>query len=339
MELLSRLPSEIVLLIFQYLSTEKVQELINYYNNAKLPVLTLLYQRLFGGVLLIENGAPRVASSADYSLTVDAFEDKILKDCSFEGELFKNIRPSLIEFKFTRQTSDYRQFISDLNGLLSLLESDDPKVCNYFEHAQQINFHIDAHLIFIENPDSLNSVIIKLLLELSRHNLTEKINKFTIKSSEIGTLYMAHWSKLFQYFSSLNTLDLSENLICSNHEHFLDVWGMLKKFPNTLTTLNMNNNMLTYISKDFIHNLPPSLEFLLMNQNDVEIIEPCDILEALPRLKNWSLNYTKLFLLSPAMFKNCGKNFELEIKSTYLPESDLIKLEHISKHRGFKVLF
>lgn len=335
-----KLPNEVVLNILKNLSTEKVTELVHYYKNIEsaLPILVLLYQRLFGGVLLILNGAPRVDFTRDYGLTIDAFENKILNDCSFEGKAFEQVRPNLIEFKFTRQTADYHQFIIDLNGLLHLLESDDPKICKYFEHAQRINIHIDAHLVFIENPDSLNSIIIKLLLELSRHNLTKKINKFTIKSSEIGSLYVAHWSKLFQYFSSLSTLDLSENLIRSNHEHFLDVWGMLKKFPSTLTTLNMNNNMLTYISKDFIYNLPPSLEVLLMNQNDVEIIEPCDLLQPLPQLRNWSLNYTKLCVLSPTMFKNCGKDFVLEIKSTYLPDNDLEKLHAIAKHRGFKIL-
>jgi len=335
-----KLPNEVVLRILKSLNTEKVTELVHYFKNIEsaLPIMVLLYQRLFGGVLLILNGAPRVDSRADFGLTISAFEDKMVNDGSFEGKLFQHVRPKLIEFKFTRQTSDYHQFISDLNGLLRLLESNDLNICSYFEHAQQINIHIDAHLVFIENPDSLNSIIIKLLLELSRHNLTQKINKFTIKSSEIGSLYVAHWSKLFQYFSSLNTLDLSENLIRSNHEHFLDVWGMLKKFPSNLTTLNMNNNMLTYISKDFIYNLPPSLEVLLMNQNEVEIVEPCDLLEPLPNLKNWSLNYTKLCVLSPIMFKNCGKDFVLGIKSTYLPESDLIKLQAIAKSRGFKIL-
>ncbi|KAI5948769.1 MDL1 [Candida theae] len=304
-----KLPNEVVLQIFKHLSGEKVQELIRYYKGIESasPLLILLYQRLFGGVLLIQNGAPRVDSAGDYLLTIDAFEDKILNDGSFEGTMFENVRPNLVEFKFTRQTADYQRFISDLNSLLQLLESDNPKLRRYFEHAQQINFHLDAHLVFIENPDTLNSIIIKLLLELSRHNLTKKINKFTIKSSEIGSLYVAHWSKLFQYFSSLNTLDLSENLIRSNHEHFLDVWGMSKKFPSTLTTLNMNNNMLTYISKDFIHNLPPSLEVLLMNQNDVEIIEPCDLHGALPKLRNWSLNYTKLCVLSPSLVTKASR--------------------------------
>ncbi|KAI5969305.1 hypothetical protein CANMA_001625 [Candida margitis] len=334
-----KLPNEVILHILKNLSNEKTTELIVYYKNIESasPILILLYQRLFGGILLISNGAPRVDFTGDYGLTVGAFEDKILNDCSFENKVFQRVRPNLIEFKFTRQTADYQQFISDLNGLHHLLGSNDSRICQYFEHAQHINIHIDAHLVFIENPDSLNSIIIKLLLELSRHNLTKKISKFTIKSSEIGSLYVAHWSKLFQYFSSLSTLDLSENLIRSNHEHFLDVWGMSKKFPSTLTTLNMNNNMLTYISKDFIYNLPPSLEVLLMNQNDVEIIEPCDLSKPLPKLKNWSLNYTKLCVLSPTMFNNCGKDFVLQIKSTYLPESDLDKLQAIAKHRGFQI--
>ncbi|KAI5950753.1 hypothetical protein KGF54_003827 [Candida jiufengensis] len=338
-----KLPNEIILEILRYLDTKEIDDLITQFyklQSAK-PILKLLYQRLFSGKLHIINEEPRLQFHHDYELTIDNFKDKLIEcnnEISFENCIFKKVRPNIIEFKFTRQQSDYRRFIHDLNQFHELIESTDSNIRQYFNKSLQINIFIDSNLVFMENPDTFKSIIIKLLLELSKNEFASKIQNFTIKSSEIGSLYVAHWSQLFKYFTNLTILNLEDNFLKSNYEQYLDVWGMSQKFPNTLTQLNLDRNMFTYISKDFLINLPSSLAILSMNQNEIEIIEPCELGDALPNLRNWLLNYTKLCVISPSMFKKCNSGFILEIKSTYLPDSDLQKLHLIAKDRGFKVL-
>ncbi|KAI3403812.2 MDL1 [Candida oxycetoniae] len=296
-----KLPNELVLRVLKYLNNEEVDKLIKSYKTipSASPIMLLLYERLFGGTLLIVNGEPRVPFKHDYELTVDSFEDKMMDSEEYENKLFQKIRPNIIEFRFTRHHSDYRRYISDLSSLLHLIDSPNQRIQEYFERSFRINIHIDSHLVFMENPDSLKSIIIRLLLGLSKHSLAGKIRNLTVKASEIGSVYVAQWSQLFKYFTALEFLDLSGNLLRSNYEEYLDVWGMSKKFPDTLTMLSFKNNMLTYISKDFFMNLPKSLKYLDMNENDIEIIEPCDLGDYVPKLQILSLNYTKLCVLSP----------------------------------------
>ncbi|KAI5966735.1 uncharacterized protein KGF55_000144 [Candida pseudojiufengensis] len=337
------LPNELIIEILRYLDVTTVHELISQlrHNHSAIPILRLLYQRLFGGVLHIINDEPRLQFRHDYELTIGDFRDKLIggeEDANFEDLIFQNVRPNIIEFKFTRQQSDYKRFIHDLNQFHQLLESTEPNIRSFFNKTLQINIFIDSNLVFLENPDSFKSIIIKVLLELSKTEFGPKIKNFTIKSSEIGGLYVAHWSQLFKYFTSLKKLNLEDNFLKSNYEQYLDVWGMSQKFPNTLTELNLDKNMLTYISKDFLSNLPLSLEVLSMNQNEINIIEPCELGQSLPNLRHWLLNFTKLCVISPSMFKKCKTGFVLEIKSTYLPDSDLEKLHIIAKDKGLKVL-
>ena len=82
---------------------------------------------------------------------------------------------------------------------------------------------------------------------------------------------------LLPKFTSLVSLNMLQNLLKSNYGQYLDVWGRQEKFPNGLKLLNLNYNMLTYVSKQFLSCLPHTLEELLMNQNDIELVENCDL--------------------------------------------------------------
>lgn len=335
-----KLPNEIVLRILRYLDNNEIHKLIEEYRllPSAQPILRLLFERLFGGTLIIINEQPRLQFAHDYELTIDSFEDKLLNLDSFENLLFQKIRPNVIEFRFTRQHNEYQRFLHDLSRLHSLIDSGNESTRRYFKRILNIHIHIDAHLVFMENPDSLKSIIVKLILELSSCSLVHKIRNLTIKSSEIGSLYVAQWSQLFKQFKSLEVLDLLGNLLKSNYEQYLDVWGMLKKFPDTLTTLNLRNNMISYVSKDFISNLPQSLRILDMDQNDVEIVEPCEVGKLIPNLRKWSMNHTKLSVIHPSMFKTCLPGFILEMKGTYLPTSDVHKFFKIAKEGSFVVV-
>ncbi|EMG48780.1 hypothetical protein SBY92_004080 [Candida maltosa Xu316] len=332
------LPNEVIIKIFQYLSPSETQRVIEvfYHSPKSHQLLELLYRRLFSGKLMLINDEPKHKHYPDCELTLSSFLDKFLT-LNKENRLFQSTRPNKIEFNFTRQHCDYMRFISNLNQFHEILE--DPSCQEYFKNTLQVDVYVDANLVLIENPDNLTAVIIKVILELSKHKeFVHKIQHLTIKASDIGNMYVPQWSLLFTNFSSLVSLDLSQNLLKSNYDQYLDLWGASKKFPSFLKKLNLDSNMLTYVSKEFIKNLPDSLEELLMNQNDIEIIELCDLGVLLPNLKKWELNYTKLSIMNPLTFKSCDKGFTLELVSTYLPVTDLEKLKKIAHEKRFTVV-
>ncbi|RCK59150.1 hypothetical protein Cantr_07966 [Candida viswanathii] len=334
------LPNELIIKVFQYLSPVETNEILEQLANVPPthPAINLLYQRLFSGKLMLINDEPNETFDPDLQLTLSSFQEKFADlTTSDENLLFQLIRPNKLEFNFTRQHGDYMRFICNLNQFHDILF--DPNIQGYFDKVFQADVYVDANLVLIENPDNLTAVIIKVILELSRHReFIHKVKHLTVKASDIGNMCVPQWSFLLVNFKSLVCLDLLQNLLRSNYEGFLDVWGVPKKFPDNLRSLNLDSNMLTYVSKVFLENLPDTLEELFMNQNDIEVIESCELGEVLPNLRRWELNYTKLRLINALMISSCKKGFTFEIVSTYLPLYQIEKLQQIAKQKMLNVV-
>lgn len=332
------LPDEIVLKIFKHLPPQECIEIITNIQDIHIakPFVDKLYQRLLSGKLLITNDEPHQQFPSDYQLTLEKFQNKF-QDTSVEGLIFQLIRPNYMEFNFTRQHGDYMNFIYNLKQFHELLR--DPNCQDYFRKVLQVNMYLDANLVLIENPDNLTAIVIKLVLELSNHpELAGKVRHLTIKAGDIGNMCVPQWSLLLPKFTSLVSLNMLQNLLKSNYGQYLDVWGRQKKFPNGLKLLNLDYNMLTYVSKHFLSCLPDSLEELLMNQNDIVLIEKCDLRLLLPNLRRWELNYTKLNVINPEMIISCKAGFTLELISTYLPQPDIKELQRIAKEKSLHII-
>ena len=335
------LPNELILKVFQYLTPVETNQLILQLGTIRSknhPIIRLLYHRLFSGKVMLINDEPNETFDPDLQLTLSSFQEKFSdQKINYENLLFQQIRPNKLEFNFTRQHGDYMRFICNLNQFHEILY--DPNIQGYFDKIFQADIYVDANLVLIENPDNLTAVIIKIILDMSRHEeFIHKVKHLTVKASDIGNMCVPQWSYLLVSFTSLISLNLLQNLLRSNYEGFLDVWGVHKKFPNNLKILNLDSNMLTYISRSFLMNLPDTLEELFMNQNDIEIIENCDLGEVLPNLKRWELNYTKLSLMNAMMISSCKKGFTFEIVSTYLPLYQIEKLHQIAKQKKFNLV-
>ena len=82
---------------------------------------------------------------------------------------------------------------------------------------------------------------------------------------------------LLPKFTSLVSLNMLQNLLKSNYGQYLDVWGRQEKFPNGLKLLNPQLQHAHICFKQFLSCLPHTLEELLMNQNDIELVENCDL--------------------------------------------------------------
>ncbi|KAF6072751.1 hypothetical protein MG5_05559 [Candida albicans P57072] len=332
------LPDDIVLTIFKHLSPDECSEIITNIQDIHIaqPFVDKLYQRLLSGKLLITNDQPNHRYIADYQLTLEKFQNKFL-DTSVEALMFRSTRPNYMEFNFTRQHCDYMNFIYNLKQFHELLK--DPNCQEYFRKVLQVNMYLDANLVLIENPDNLTAIVIKSVLELSDHpELACKVKHLTIKAGDIGNMCVPQWSLLLPKFTSLVSLNMSQNLLKSNYGQYLDVWGRQEKFPNGLKSLNLNYNMLTYVSKQFLSCLPHTLEELLMNQNDIELVENCDLGLLLPNLRRWELNYTKLSVINPQMIISCKTGFTLELMSTYLPQPDINELQRIAHEKSLHII-
>ncbi|RLV90917.1 hypothetical protein JA1_004212 [Spathaspora sp. JA1] len=338
------LPDEIIINIFRYLSSSETIILIRKLEwDARFATLVdLLYQRLYHGRLLIVNEDPKQKFDSDCELTVDSFED-MFASITHEHSLFRATRPSYVEFKFSRSASDYRNFINTLYKFHNLLTQGNQEIQDYFENLiLQLNLYIDANLVLVENPNTLTTIIIKILLQLSDNaHLVTKIKEMTIKCTDIGGFYQSKWSMFLKKFTSLKYLDLSQNLLQSSNyqDQEFDIWGIEKKFPDGLKELRLDFNMFTEITKDFLTNLPDSLEYLSMNYNSIEIIESCSIGSLLPNLKYLNLNYNNLQALDPKIFEDCCSGFKLQLKASHLDDITINQLKLIAEKNKYKVIF
>lgn len=345
MESVLDLPSEVLLQIFQYLTPTEVNDIIYRLSPLqqieKSRLLKLLYERLFNGKLMIVNDINTV-SKYDTLLTTQAFKN-MFSSTTYVNSIFKVVRPNYIEFNFSRQASDYSRFINNLYKFNRILEDEDKEnqqMLDYFERVQQLDFVSDGNLMLIENPATLSTILIKILINLANNDrLTSKFKNITIKSFDIGHFYVSLWGQLFQNFNSLTLLNLSDNLIESDYETASDVLGSYFKFPPVLKTLVLDNNSILRITQQFLQNLPKTLENLLMNRNKINFLEVNDLRWTLPCLKMLQLNYNhQLTFLEPNIFKSVGEEFAVMIRGCNIDEIQLAQLRTLSSRRHFAII-
>ncbi|KAG7662795.1 uncharacterized protein J8A68_003649 [[Candida] subhashii] len=290
---------------------------------------------------MITNDEPNQVFENEVLLTVDSFGERFLIE-NRENSLFRCIRPNYVEFVFTRQVFDYRMFMTNLYTFNELISTEKyPRVQEYFAtKILQLSFYIDANLMMIENPDSLTTIILKNLLDLSRNDLlVNKVKKMTIRGTDIGNIYVPQWTRLFRRFKSLEYLDISQNLLQNNHDGCIDVWGIEKRLPDYLQVLHLDWNFFTHISKDMLIQLPQSLKILSLNNNEIEIIEICSIGELLPNLIELDLKHNHLSFISPEIFSDCKGDFVLHLEANKLDPANLEDVRRMANKNGFKVVY
>ncbi|KAK6456478.1 uncharacterized protein RJT20DRAFT_128393 [Scheffersomyces xylosifermentans] len=343
------LPHEVVVKIFKNLTPGETSSVIdklksddtNHTRYVDL-LIRLLYQRLFNGKLMIINEEPNQSFEYDTLLTIDSFEERFAVE-NYENLLFQEIRPNYVEIKFTRQVNDYNNFINNLYKFYNLLsrsdDEEDVRLLKYFEtKILQLNFYTDGNLVLIENPTSLSTIIIKILINLANNkNLTFKMMQFTIKSTDVGKLYISQWSQLLKKFVNLEMLDLSNNIICSDYEESTDVIATSFKLPLKLKTLILDHNVLRYVSRAMIQNLPKTLEVLSLNNNKITRVEYFPMAVELPNLRSLRLNFnTRLAHLDPKIFEDHGnKTFTLQVRGTCLDDITIQRLRRVAKAHNF----
>lgn len=342
------LPHEVMVKVFKYLTPSETSQMIKKLKSDKEHrgrlddlVIRLLYQRLFNGKLMIINDKSNETIEYDTMLTIDSFEERFLVH-NYENLLFQEIRPNYVEVKFTRQANDYMNFIGNLYKFFSLLSREENvQMLKYFEtKILQLDFYTDGNLVLIENPTSLSTIIIKILISLSSNkDLLGKIKRFTIKSTDIGNLYVSQWSQLFRRFINLHTLDLSNDIIHSDYDDCRDVLGYSFKFPARLKILVLDNNVLRYVSVAMIASLPHSLEVLLLSHNKIVSVEPVRLSSKLPNLRYLNLDYNgRLLFLDPVIFRGIRRDFRLLLRGTSFEDADFSHLARATSEIGFTII-
>ncbi|ABN65307.2 predicted protein [Scheffersomyces stipitis CBS 6054] len=342
------LPHEVMVKVFKYLTPSETSQMIKKLKSDKEHrgrlddlVIRLLYQRLFNGKLMIINDKSNETIEYDTMLTIDSFEERFLVH-NYENLLFQEIRPNYVEVKFTRQANDYMNFIGNLYKFFSLLSREENvQMLKYFEtKILQLDFYTDGNLVLIENPTSLSTIIIKILISLSSNkDLLGKIKRFTIKSTDIGNLYVSQWSQLFRRFINLHTLDLSNDIIHSDYDDCRDVLGYSFKFPARLKILVLDNNVLRYVSVAMIASLPHSLEVLSLSHNKIVSVEPVRLSSKLPNLRYLNLDYNgRLSFLDPVIFRGIRRDFRLSLRGTSFEDADFSHLARATSEIGFTII-
>lgn len=332
-------------------------------------LIKLSYIRLYKGKSLILSNEPNDDTYSEYDtvLTFDKFKNKLYSDNGIDQEVFKETRPKLLDFKLIRNANDYINFVGDLSKLNQIIDEllDGGEISNYFELVCQLGFYLDGNTISIESPTSLLTAILKTFINLvsknidtnskgneKAHFLSEKFQSFTIKSTDIGNYYTSQWGQLLGRFTNLTTLNLSDNIIKSDkNQRFqgagdqstqVDIIGNYFTWPPRLKSLSLDKNLISYITKKLIKNLPQTLEILLIENNRLcslgcSELEYFNIAQDLPNLTTLNLtnNYLLIFI-NCAIFDNvaiCGGKFKtLFINGCNVDENNLQQLkEKLSK--------
>lgn len=360
------LPSELVVEIFRYLSPDETNHVINQikhpytnhvehcdinhinhnYTHPNLPsnkLLSLLYFRLYNGKLTIINDDPKDSQQTDILLTIHSFEEIFLVN-NYENKLFQGIRPRAVEINFTRQINDYSKFINNMYEFNGILEKNSNELIkDYFEKIQQVNFYADGNLMMMENPATLSTIMIKILINLTETSLALKLVRISIKCFDIGDFYVSRWSQLFRNFENLEYLDLSDNLIRSDYEDSDDIMGLSFKFPPKLKHLILDGNSILRITANFVKNVPASIELILLNRNlisEIGLNEPLDLASYLPNLQLLRLNHNnRIGFINPSSFVGIlSKNLVVELKGCDLSPGNLRALKRVAAVEKFSII-
>lgn len=377
------LPHEIIVEIFFMLTPLETQSLISKLhqildnlppnldtaaNNVKL-LIRFAFQRLYSGKLLVTSDyccKKGLEAESDVVLSLRNFEDKFLesKENEIENTLFKKTRPQILKFRFIRDVNDYSNFVDDLYSLNAIFDNlnDRNEITKYFGIACQLELYIDGYTIGVESPTAILIAVLKTLINLAnpdtalKNSLSSKFKSITIKSTDIGDYYVSRWSQLLGCFTNVTYLNLSDNIIkldCNpRNEGELDIKIDLLAndfvWPPALKELNLDNNLLTYISKRFVLKLPSNtLEKLLICSNKLTTLgqtdfESFNFTEVLPQLTSLKLNFNNtLMLVNERMFDKIsltGKFRSLELGGCNIDEHNMLLLKAVSKRENFSLL-
>lgn len=379
---ISELPHELIVEILFILSPSETQSLISKLyqilenlppnlniaaNNVRL-LISFAFQRLYSGKLLVTSDScckKGEEIGSDAVLSLRNFEDKFLesRENEIENILFKKTRPQILTFRFIRDVNDYSNFVEDLYSLNAIFDnlSDRNEITKYIGIACQLELYIDGYTIGVESPTAILVAVLKTLISLANPNtalknsLSSKFKSITIKSTDIGNYYVSRWGQLLGCFTNITHLNLSDNIIKldSNPRNEgelgikIDLLANDFVWPPSLKELNLDNNLLTYISKKFVLKLSRTLEKLLICSNKLTTLGQDDLqffkfIEVLPQLNTLKLNYNNtLMLVNEHMFDKIslkGKFRTLELRGCNIDEHNMLLLKGVSVRENFCLL-
>ncbi|KAK6202493.1 uncharacterized protein RJT21DRAFT_118541 [Scheffersomyces amazonensis] len=350
------LPPELLIQVFQSLSPQDLEDVINVMidliGSDDDKIIDLMYVALFSSRLSLTNYNSRdKITIVDRQVIIKDFE-LILSLQRRRSAIFQRCIPQNITVRFTRKSDDYHTFIQDLQQLHGLfkrkkkgtieLANIDPLVIYFENNFQKFDVVIDCNLQWVENPTSISSSVIQILLDMaSNPYLNKKLINLTIKASDIGSFYFDLWSRLLISFENLIYLDLSNNVLQNVHDDIEDILSMSFKFPPNLKILNMSQNLITKITNGFIINLPSSLEVLKLNDNIIVILaNDLNLSIHLPKLINLQLNNNPhLDYIQETTFNDIkDKDFRLELRGNNINDDDMNKLKALAKVNRFTLV-
>ncbi|CCE86618.1 Piso0_005118 [Millerozyma farinosa CBS 7064] len=377
---IANLPWELVLRIFKLLSPDETLFLIKQLHECAIwsqgnhtkgrdeydTLLEICYKRLYEGRILITTD-PANQARVDYDsvLSIGEFCQKFKDTGELESKVFKTTRPRELQFVFVRDCHDYSQFIEELkefNYILEKLNVEDD-ITRYIDETCQISLFIDGNTLMIESPTGILVAVLKTLIlaadgqTLLKDVLVRKFTNITIKSTDIGKHYLPLWGRLLERFSNVVTLDLTDNLITSdliltNEGHTslkVDSLANEISWPKNLKCLILDKNNLSYISSNFISNLPRNtVEHLSFSANSLVTLgqnhgESFNIPQDLPKLRSLCLkDNNSLRFINSNIFDNvkiAGQFKILDIRGCNIDEECIRSLRRKSDNENFHVLF
>lgn len=363
---------DVCLKILGYLTVKEIENFIVSLEQIKPPqktiddLKTMCYSRLYSGKFTIYSNLNSGGSSVfDTKLTLTEFMTKMKESSQLGNDdyMFRTTRPQYIEFTFIRELHDFVNFVNDLNNFRKVFEGINDPLLAYFNGVYQYGLHVDGNCVEVESPNSFLTAILKLLVAISqtnvhgKHNFCAKFTKITIKSTDIGQYYTSQWSQLFCRFSHVDYLDLSSNLIkLDSYIYDLsgsnDILGSNVQWPPYLKILHLNNNYISYLSKDFIRRLPKTLEKLDVSNNSLTTVgvppsessssnnfNNFDINQELPHLHSLLLNKNhRLWYISPEIFTNSNTLKIVSIYQCNLDSENLSRLISTAKNCNFQII-
>mgnify|MGYP002378717868 CR=1 FL=1 len=318
---LTSLPKEVIGLVLEYLSGDDLTSLATvmpaYY-------LGIINHKLYKNVIITNSNRTAYQDVKGTPFDLAKFETR-LADGGFEV-----ILPNRIVFLFVRPATDYTNYIDCIDRFGDLVST----YQEYMSRIPQVYVHINGNLLAMENPVSILSMIITNLINLSKL-MAPNLFHLSIQNTEISSMYMDQWGKLFQNFKNLVELNLSGNTIGYHTAATADVLGTFS-FPESLQVLILDNNLVKFISQDFIGALPKSIHTLSFNNNNIIQVDLPGLNDTLPNLHRLCLNNNLLIYANANNFT--AKDFTLEIKHTNVDELILTKLHNQATKHGFTIV-
>lgn len=377
---IANLPWELILRILRFLSPNETLILIKQLHKCAIwsrgdqtkgseaydTLLEICYKRLYDGkVLVTTDPANQAREDYDSVLSIGEFCQKFEDTGELESKVFKTTRPRELQFVFVRNCHDYSQFIEELKAFNYILEklNVEDDITRYIDDTCQISLFIDGNTLMIESPTGILVAVLKTLilaadgLTLLKDVLVRKFTNITIRSTDIGKHYLPLWGRLLERFSNVATLDLTDNLIAldlimTNEGHALLKVDLLANeicWPKNLKSLILDKNHISYISSNFISNLPRNtVEHLLLSANSLVTLgqnhgESFNISQELPKLRSLCLKDNNLLkFINPNIFDNvkiAGQFKLLDVRGCNIDEECIGLLRRKSYDENFRILF